>query len=698
VSLSTGPCRPPFLFSALRWLLLGCLASAGLRCGLLRAQQPQPMWIHTQLEPPPDDGLREGAVIRLGIRPEGGSTGDPPIVLRWRMFTEGMDVGVAEGTVTLRAGDPPKFLTLAAPDDGLPHSPARQLLLTIDSPDDPDRVSTEEFYMVVLDKEIPYAAGRIGSALGRTFGSAPPRLYANSEEFSYARRLVPLPDGSAYAKSYAVSGKPVLSRIRPDLTWDTDFHVELTSNTDLIDFDRDVNRGVVLLSAGLRKFDSSGVENRLFRTNAEESLRGLSPALVRVADDGGIYVSVARRVLRLTPDGTLDSRFPAPSFSGSVSSLRAQSNGLYVTGSFSQVDGLGTNRFGAFRLDPVRGVDPRFTLLLATNQYRIDQIEELTDGRVASYGHPLVRLHSPTGEAVARVFEAGRSSGPNDSAESGWGNLLRMGDGRVLGISGHKWCPGTRCLESFTHWALDQDGAGWPEVPNWGRATGIVHAAGDYLWLEEDHPLPGVLLSNHLSYRRYRWLAAGTESFGLLPAGKVVIGAVPPQPVATLRRFGDSKRRTTVEVTIGRVATDSPALLDPTRVSLTFEPGEVEKPVWLPTSYGLAPNSLSTVRTEVLPHEGLAVDGAGQVETLIMALPASVADSKLGIHRSGPIAMNTLFTLTGPAGHYAVELSPDATSWPGPFDFEVTLYPEAPAVIFAPIWDDSTFARAIRLP
>jgi len=152
------------------------------------------------------------------------------------------------------------------------------------------------------------------------------------------------------------------------------------------------------------RLDGEGVRNAAYTANATVSLAGFSPHLLQATDEGGAYLADHRRIVLLTADGTVDRRFKEPGFIGDLASLVRQDENLYALGSFSQVEGLGTNRFGAFRIGASGGTDPGFAVILGTNQGAISQLVELGDGRIVTHGAPRLDLHSHSGTTLTNLF------------------------------------------------------------------------------------------------------------------------------------------------------------------------------------------------------------------------------------------------------------------------------------------------------
>lgn len=440
------------------WLprILALLAFAALT--RLAAQSTTPFRISLQQDEEwAQQPLRENDEVRLQIIPTGGRTSDPAVEVRWRISVWGDDGDweelasppPAEGVEWVRPGDPARWITLKVPDDTEPSRDSeRFLVLRVSSPADPDVLPAQEFWHPLLDNEYLFGDGVL-----ETLGGPELRLEGSYfyERMVSPNLFVPTADGGAYFVSYLSdpvgSTRSILRRIRPDLTLDPEYRAETPDGSWVIAVAPVPAGGSIALVqrevggehlAEVVRLDGKGVRNAAYTANATVSLAGFSPYLLQATDEGGAYLADHRRIVLLTADGTVDRRFKEPGFIGDLASLVRQDENLYALGSFSQVEGLGTNRYGAFRIGASGGTDPGFAVILGTNQGAISQLVELGDGRIVTHGAPRLDLHSHSGTTLTNLFTWHSCmppvfAGPGSSSRSEWRALARLGDGSAVG-------------------------------------------------------------------------------------------------------------------------------------------------------------------------------------------------------------------------------------------------------------------------
>jgi hypothetical protein len=603
--------------------------------------------------------VAEGAPIRVFLTPIDGRSGDPPVEVRWRIFAASCDDGVfgaiplQEGSTFVQAGDPERVLEVPTPDDWTLQSTNRCLGLAMDFPGLAAPAPRHDWLYSLLDNETRFPEG------------VTPWLPDFSSS-GYGVPFVASTDGSAYLirnlNDYS-SGK--LVRLRPDLGLDPQFHAELPPGFQAYDLEALPDGGVVVWDyRTLLKLDSKGVRDRTFRPGVLTN--GVST--VKADASGRLYVSDSRRILRLRPDGSIDPDFVAPSFTGEISAIWPRGERVYVAGKFDTVAGISASNVAVFRLNAVTGLDSGFSPTLATNQTSgVSQVVETSDGRVITYGRPVLRVYSADGRLLSErtVDGSWRVGGfPFPGGASGheaWGNLALLSGGMVVGSSEsihcNKGCWRSVSLEVFE--SGNGPGDTIQTIPSLNEpATGRLISSGNFLWAEERG-------ENRLRFRRYRIPSPPQDSFGFLESKESVTPALSYAERGTVRRFGDSKRRLELSLMVQLLETDSTVGFEPFTTSVVMEPGDVAKPIPLPTGFRPSPNSLSRLRAELLPTEGVAVEGAGSIEFLVAGVVPSPSEPLLTVHRinDDPWFQRILVTLSGPEGSYAIQVSLDGMDW-----------------------------------
>lgn len=727
---------PRILFPEIRWALgmnwkrsqigrpwLPCILALLTFAAVprLAAQSPTPFRIDLEFGDEWSQPVYENDEIRVRIIPTGGQPSDPAIELRWWISVEagaGAELpSPTEGVELMRPGDPARWITLKVPDDTETQSDYnRSIYVEIISSVGP----TVHFNgsIPLMDNDYRFADGVL-ETLGEPALRLSPAYFYDSWGMVLPNLFTPTPDGGAYFVSHTSTATEtmtsVLRHIRPDLTLDPDYRAETPTNSSIIAAAPIPGGGVVVLvnreidgqqRSEVVRLDAKGIVNVAYTENARASLGDLSPYLVQATDDGGAYLGGSGRIVRLTADGTVDRQFKEATFNGDLVSLVRQDEKLYALGSFSDVAGLGTNRFGAFRMRESTGTDPSFSVILETNQNVITQLAELGDGRLIIHGAPLLNLHSNSGALITNLFkwEFYSHSFPNHSSfRTEWHALARLRDGRVVGSSWILACEGIGCgqyvnLESIDSLLAErglQSSAPAGAIPlpiprNLGFyfSSSAVYAAGDYLWFEESRrSVAGIdPIGERMTYRRVRWTDAPAEGFGMSPSHTAKPSVQSHQPIAVVRRFGSSARATQLEARISSIASDPPQTLHSSTVSVSFQPGETLKPVYLPEGTHLAPGSVAIVRTTLLPGPQAPIEGAATAGALVVSVSPDVGP-KVGIHRFGTeiLGGEPIFSLTGPPGVHGIRYSVDGAQWK-PFD-NLELTSGSPFVLFeTPSW------------
>lgn len=416
----------------------------------------------------------------------------------------------------------------------------------------------------------------------------------------------------------------------------------------------------------LLKLNTQGIRDRTFQPEGLTNGVGI----VKADASGRLFVSDRRRILRLLADGKIDPDFAIPSVSGSI---WVQGDHVYVGGQFKTVAGLAATNVAVFRLHAITGIDPSFSLSLTTNQTSISQLVETGDGKIIAYGYPLLRTYSGGGQLLSerKVDRYDHSqpclcSGGGYSSESSWGSLARLNGGTVLGGYEYTWCSwwevGGGCersvrLESIETGNVPSDATRMLPILN-SAATGRLVSAGSFLWAEERG-------ENRLRFRRYRLSPPPSDSFGFLESKEFITPAPSHRDRGTIRRFGSSERRVELRLRVRLLETDSTVGLEPFTTSVVMEPGDVEKPIPLPATFRPSPNSVSRLRAELLPTDGVTVDGAGSIEFFVAGVEPTPSEPVLAVHKfgDGPWLQRVLVMLRGPAGSYTIQVSPDGLNW-----------------------------------
>lgn len=601
--------------------------------------------------------VTEGDSIRVFLTANDGQPGDPAVEVRWRLYANPCDGGlfdvvpIQEGFVSVQVGDPERAVEVPAPDDWVLQTTNRCLSLVVDFPGLVAPAPRYEWGYTLLDNETRFPEGVTPWMPDFTSFTGGP--------------FVAAPDGSAYfvrdLSDYPPSGTVV--RLRPDLSPDPSFQAQLPVGFQAYHLEALPDGGVVVWGGWtLLKLDSHGIQDRAFQPE------GLTNGVSRVKADasGRLYVSDIRRLLRLRTDGTMDPDFAEPSFSGWIWDVWIQGDHVYVGGEFKTVAGLAATNVAVFRLDAMTGIDPTFSLSLATNQSSISQLVETADGKVITYGRPLLRTYSGGGRLLSEN-EVDRCwvslfGLPCNGYDWSWGSLARLAGGMVVGSSESSDCNLGVCqisvrLESFETGNASSDAA--QTIPSLNpAATGRLVASGSFLWAEERG-------ENRIRFRRYRLSPPPSDSFGFLESKEFITPAPSSRDRGILRRFGNSERRVELPLIVRLLETDSTVGFEPFTTSVVMEPGDVEKPIPLPATFRPSPNSVSRLRAELLPTDGVTVDGAGGIEFFVAGVEPTPSEPVLSVHQfeDGPWLQRVLVMLSGPAGSYTIQVSPDGLNW-----------------------------------
>lgn len=665
ISRATRPWRTGSRRSIL-WLLI--LLLGGGFANRLVAQVPAPLRVEVETEGDRRGNccqVVEGDSIRVFLTAKDGRTGDPAVEVRWRLYAKPCDGGhfdvlpIQESSTWVQAGDPERALEIPAPDDWVVQTTNRCLSLVVDFPGLVAPATRYEWTYTLLGNETRFPEGVTAWMPDFTSFTGVP--------------FVAAPDGSAYfirdLSDYPPSGTVV--RLQPDLSPDPSFQPQLPAGFQVYGLEALPDGGVVVVGSPapdvttLMKLDIQGTRDRTFQP--EGLTNGVST--VKADASGRLYVSDVRRLLRLRTDGTIDPDFAAPSFSGWIGEVWAQGDHVYVGGDFKTVAGLAATHVAVFRLHAVTGIDPSFSLSLATNQSSISQLVETTDGKVITYGRPLLRTYSGGGQLLSEsIVDGSWSCGFPLTCDGGnsyhwsWGSLARLDGGMVVGSSKDSDCDLGGCrrsvrLESFETGNPSSDAT--RTIPNLkSSATGRLVSAGNFLWAEERG-------ENRIRFRRYRFYPPTADSFGFLESKEFITPASPWGDRGTIRRFGNSERRVELRLRVQLLETDSTLGFEPFTTSVVMEPGDVAKPILLPAAFRPSPNSVSRLRAELLPANGVTVDGSGSIEFFVAGVEPSPNKPVLAVHkfRDGPWLQRVLVTLSGPAGRYTIQISPDGLNW-----------------------------------
>ncbi len=646
------------------WLLIALLGSG--TAVHTSAQTEAPLRVAAELA---DDRtgtccqVTEGDPIRFILTPAGGRSGDPSVEVRWRLYAASCDFGLSgaipiqEGSTFVQAGDPERVLEVPTPDDWTLQTTNRCLSLEVDFPGLAAPATRYGWFYTVLDNETRFPEG------------VTPWL-ADYSSSGYSVPIVAAPDGGAYLiRDLSDYSSGTLVRIRPDLSPDPSFRAQLPAGFQPYDLESLPDGGVLVWDyRTLLKLNPQGTRDQTFQP--EGLTNGVGA--VKSDDRGRLYVSASRRLLRLRADGSMDPDFISPSFAGWISTIWSQGEHVYCGGKFDTVAGLAATNVAVFRLHPVTGLDSSFSLTLATNQSWISQLVETTDGKVIAYGNPLLRIYSGGGQLLSETkvdrIESTTCLCPGGSSfQWSWGSLALIDEGRVLGSSEYMDCSwgdggGEGCqriigLESIETGNVPQDATRIIPSLN-AAATGRLVSAGDFLWVEEKG-------ENRIRFRRYRVTPPPQHSFGFVESKVSVTPALPHQDRGTIRRFGNSEGRVELSLMVRLLETDSTVGFEPFTTSVVMEPGDVAKPIPLPAGFRSNPNSLSRLRAELLPTEGVNVDGAGSIEFLVAGVETEPKEPVLAVHRFdvGPGFQRVLVTLSGPDGSYTLQGSYDGREW-----------------------------------
>ena len=609
--------------------------------------------------------VAEGDPIRILLTAIDGSSGDPAVEVRWRLFANPCDGApldanpIQEGSTLVQAGDPERILEVPSPDDWALQTTNRCLRLTVDFPGLAAPESRYEWLYTLLDNEARFPEGVTAwfPDLSATFG--------------YGVPFVAAPDGSAFAlRDLSDYPSGTLVRLRSDLSIDPQFHARLPEGFQIYDLEVLPNGGVVvwgnrgLDGTTLLKLNTQGVQDRTFQP--EGLTNGVS--VVRSDASGRLYVSDSRRLFRLRADGTIDPTFTALPFTGWLSTLRVQGEQVYVGGKFDTVAGLIATNVAVFRLHAVTGIDPNFSPALATNQsWGVSQVVETSDGRVITYGYPVLRVYSREGRLLSErtvdyVLHSNGPLGGGQNAEGSWGSLARLDGGMVVGGSWSSYCNGPSCQRSVSLESLDTGNApsdSTRTIPSLNSAaTGRLVSSGNFLWAEEKR-------ENRIRFRRYQVAPVPGDSFGFKESKEFVTAALSHQNRGTIRRFGNSERRVELRLRVRLIETDSTVGFEPFTTSVVMEPGDVEKAIPLPPTFRPSATSVSQLRAELLPAEGVTVDGAGSLEFFVAGVEPSPSEPVLAVHqvKDGPWFQRVLVTLSAPEGSYTIRASQDGRTW-----------------------------------
>lgn len=133
-------------------------------------------------------------------------------------------------------------------------------------------------------------------------------------------------------------------------------------------------------------------------------------------------------IIRLNPDGTLDSTFQQPMSTGSINSLAYQSDGkIIIGGYFGQVNGI--NSRGLARLNANRSYDPSFAIQYI-NQSVFDLLVQpdqkiLVSGNFTAYGSTSVN-------GLMRLYPNGSLDTSFSTTTSHGGTIFLQPDGKIL--------------------------------------------------------------------------------------------------------------------------------------------------------------------------------------------------------------------------------------------------------------------------